>query len=260
MAAGQQVPPQPSAGCPPAQNSSNADPAKTAEQAKTQPVAPQPVPYESLTPRQKLDVFFTHTYSPYTMLSSAFDAGLAQGSGDWYSYGGGMEGYGKRFGASLANNETGAFFGRFLYPTMFHQDPRYQAAGRGGTTHRAAYAASRVLVTKNDARRSEFNISRVLASLTAAGVANAYYPREERGIGDTFVRMGYGLLNEAGMDVLREFWPDIKRKLVKRQPQRIKRLGENPKVQKLAQEMTGNPPGPPPCQIPTPKPQPQPSR
>src|ERR1700740_1387231 len=84
-----------------------------------------PAPYQRLHYNEKFKLFLRYTYSPYTFAGAAFDAGLAQDTGGWYSYGGGMEGYGKRYGAALADTESSAFFGRFLFPVLLHEDPRY---------------------------------------------------------------------------------------------------------------------------------------
>ena len=84
-----------------------------------------------------------YTYSPYTFGEAALNAGIAQATGAWYSYGGGMEGYGKRYGASLADSESGALFGRFLFPVLLHEDPRYLRSTSTNTMPRIGYALSR---------------------------------------------------------------------------------------------------------------------
>lgn len=187
-----------------------------------------------------------HTYSPYTFAGAAFDAGLAQATGAWHSYGGGMEGYGKRFGASLADDESGAFFGRFLFPVLLHEDPRYLRSTSANTMPRIGYALSRVLVTHDDNGNKRANLSLMLSAFAAAGTGNAYYPREERGFGDTAVRGGGDLLSAAGMNVLREFWPDIMHKFRKHEPRRMQKLEESPRVAKI-EEMVMGPTAPPPC-------------
>lgn len=194
-------------------------------------------PHRALNTQEKFNVFLRHTYAPYIFIAAAFDAGIAQASDDWASYGQGAEGYGKRYGASLANNESGAFFGRFLFPTIFHQDPRYLRAGTGGTGHRVGHAISRVLVTRSDSGRSVFNVSQVLAAFASSSLANTYYPREERSAGDTMVRAGSNLLNVAGVNVLREFWPEIKSKFKKHEPERVKRLEEKLPIEKVERVM-----------------------
>lgn len=206
-------------------------------------------PYERLTTGQKFTVFVKQIYSPYTLGTVAFNALQAQASGSWYMYGGGMEGYGKRYGASLANQESGVFFGWFLYPTLFHQDPRYPYRGTGGFFDRAGYAMSRVLITRGDSGRQQFNYSHVSATFTAAGLANTYYPRNLRTFGNTMGNAGMGLVSDAGMNLLREFWPDMRKKFRKHAPERIKRLEENPSVAKIERAIEGVPNSPPekPC-------------
>ncbi|MFI5089691.1 MAG: hypothetical protein ACHP7P_06495 [Terriglobales bacterium] len=203
-------------------------------------------PSQPLSKREKFNVFVQYTYSPYTFAGAAFDAGLAQAAGAWYSYGGGMEGYGKRYGASLADSESGAFFGRFLFPVLLHEDPRYLRSTSLHTKPRIGYALSRVLVTHDDSGNKQANLSLILSVFAAAGMANAYYPREDRGWGDTAVRAGGGFLSAAEMNLLREFWPDIMHKFRKHEPKRIQRLEESPRVAKI-EEMVMGPTAAPPC-------------
>jgi len=233
--------------CPPPQPRAAATPPPAIQPARPEESGPQPPPpYQPLSKREKFNVFVQHTYSPYTFAGAAFDAGLAQATGSWHSYGGGMEGYGKRFGASLADSESGAFFGRFLFPVLLHEDPRYLRSTSRNTMPRIEYALSRVLVTHDDSGNKRPNFSLILSVFAAAGMGNMYYPREERGFGDTAARAGGDLLSAAGMNVLREFWPDIRQKFKKHEPKRIQRLEESPRVSKIEQMMLG-PTVPPPC-------------
>ncbi len=182
-------------------------------------------PYAPLSPHQKFHLFTRQLYSPYTFVSAGIDATYAQMTGDPYEYGGGLEGWGKRLGASLAGTESGRFFSRFLFPAMFHQDPRYfPARPKSGFIRRAWYAASRVAITRNDSGRSQFNYSEMFADLFTVSLANAYYPERERGFGDTLGRFGGTLLSNAGSNVTREFWPDIKRVFRRHEPKKMRDL------------------------------------
>jgi hypothetical protein len=230
----------------PQQEAAATPPAAVQPERQQESGAPPPLPYQPLSKRQKFNVFLHHTYSPYTFAGAAFSAGLAQATGAWYSYGGGMEGYGKRFGASLADSESGALFGRFLFPVLLHEDPRYLRSTSKDTMPRIGYALSRVLVTRDDRGNKRTNLSLILSSFASAGLGNTYYPRDERGLGDTAARAGSGLLNTAGMNVLREFWPDIKRRFKKHEPKRIQKLEESPRVNKIERIVIG-PSVPPPC-------------
>jgi hypothetical protein len=206
----------------------------------------QPSLPHQLSKREKFNVFVQYTYSPYTFGEAALNASLAQATGSWYSYGGGMEGYGKRYGASLADSESGALFGRFLFPVLLHEDPRYLRSTSANTMPRIGYALSRLLVTHDDSGNKRPNFSLILSVFAVSGMANTYYPREDRGWGDTAVRAGGGFLSAAEMNLLREFWPDIMHKFRKREPRRIQRLEESPRVAKI-EEMVMGPTAPPPC-------------
>jgi len=219
-----------------------------------QPVQPQesgapalPVPQnQQLSKREKFKVFVRYTYSPYTFAGAGFNAGLAQATGGWHSYGGGMEGYGKRYGAALADTESGAFFGGFLFPVLLHEDPRYFRSTSQNTKPRIGYALSRVLVTRDVRGNRTPNLSLIMGVFASSGLANAYYPRENRGFGDTAARAGNGLLGTAEMNLLREFWPDISRKFRKHEPKRLQKLEQSPRIEKIEQMMIG-PVAPPQC-------------
>jgi len=185
---------------------------------------PRP-PYIPLSMQQKFVIFLKTTYSPYTFLGAAFDASWAQMFDDWPAYGQGMEGYGKRYGALLADREAASFFGSFLLPSMLHQDPRYFRLGQGNSVwHRVAYAASRVGITRSDEGNNTFNSSLVASTLLVKGLTNAYYPEPDRGFSDTMGRFGSSLLGTAETNILREYWPDIKHLWRKHEPDRIKKI------------------------------------
>ncbi len=197
-------------------------PAAPASQiAAAQPDMPKPswidtsptADYVPLTSRQKFDIFLKRTYSPRTFAGAAFDAGISQASSGHEEYGQGMEGYGKRFGASMADGETGVFFGSFLLPTLFHEDPRYFRRPDLPVARRALYASSRVLLTRTDHGGTSLNVGYLGGSMIGSALANTYYPFHERGLANTLQRFASGMTSDAGLNLLTEFWPDIRRKL-----------------------------------------------
>jgi hypothetical protein len=206
------------------------------------PVVVEPVgppAYTPLTSHQKFHIFVQQTYSVYTVANTAFDAGWAQMTDDWPAYGQGMEGYGKRYGALLANHEAGTFFENFLFPTLLHQDPRYFRKGDGHSLFaRVPYAASRVLITQSDSGHSTFNASLLLGLLFVDGVTNAYYPRPERGLGNTMTRFGGSVLSSAETNLLREFMPDLMRVFRRHEPEKLKKLEQLEKRVPLADKLT----------------------
>ncbi len=76
-----------------------------------------------LTSTQKFKLFVDKTIAPSTWISAGFSAGEKQAFNTYPGYGQGWEGYGKRYGAAIANSASTNFLGTFLFPSLFHQDP-----------------------------------------------------------------------------------------------------------------------------------------
>lgn len=131
--------------------------------------------------KQKFQLSIRSIIDPVSFLTTAGIAGAEQYKNVFPAYGGGIEGYGKRYGAALANHVTGTLLGRAVYPSIFHQDPRYFYKGNGSTRSRALYAISAAVIARSDDGRWKPNYSRVLGNFSAAGISNLYYPAADRG-------------------------------------------------------------------------------
>lgn len=167
-----------------------------------------------LTNREKLNVFFKDSYSPVNVVVAAFNAGIWQASQtSKEGYGQGWNAYGSRFGAAFADSESSDFFGEFLFPSLFHQDPRYFRLRDGPVVRRGVYAVTRILVTHGDNGKHQFNFSEFLGGFASAGVSNLYYPSDQRSASDVVYRAGLGFATDAGWNLLKEFGPDISRAL-----------------------------------------------
>ena len=149
------------------------------------------------------------TVSPAGLLVSGISSGISQARDSWPGYGQGWNGYGKRYGATVAIDASTNLFGTFLLPSMLHQDPRYFVLKRGTFSQRVAHALKRVLITPTDSGGQAVNISGLLGPLGAQGLANTYLPDAERTTGQTFERYGIEMGIIAGGNVLKEFWPVI---------------------------------------------------
>jgi hypothetical protein len=172
---------------------------------------------EPIPSRKKLWIASKDTFDyPIWVLAAGF-AGLYQLENENPSFGQGAKGYFKRYGTSLADQMMGNLLTEGVFPVLLHEDPRYFRRGRGGTWHRAGYAVTRIFVTRTDSGSNRFNFSELIGNSIAVGVSNAYYP-DDRDIGDNLHKLGLQLGTDAFSNVLKEFWPDIRRKFHHRQP------------------------------------------
>ena len=183
-----------------------------------------PSAYTPLSRHCKFELVLRQTYSPYTFVSAAFDSTWGQMWGQWPQYGGGMQGWGKRMGATLADVESRRFIQNFVLASAFHEDPRYFPSGKSGLVSRVWYAATRVLVTRDDYGRNVFNQSEFLGVSLTSSLQNIYYPRPDRTLGGTINRFAGTLSGDATTNILHEFTPDLKRLFHKRCPQGIQRF------------------------------------
>ena len=132
-------------------------------------------------------------------------------------YGQGAEGYGKRYGAGFADGLTDGLFVTGVYPSLLRQDPRYYRLGDGGFSHRAGYAAESHSGDAAGFRATRPSISRKFwAVLLRRQLAVTYYPKSQRDFSDVAERAGIQFAFDAGFNVLKEFYPDIERKLFRR--------------------------------------------
>ncbi len=160
----------------------------------------------------KFKLFVDNSASLSTLVGSALVAGVGQAEDYPEGYGQGSEGYGKRFGATMARNASSNFFGTFLLASMLHQDPRFFPQKDPTFGGSVKYSLTRVVITRNDDGNDAANWSGLLGPLMAEALANAYWPEEDRNVGQTFRRYGVDLATTAGLNMFRNYWPVLFKK------------------------------------------------
>src|ERR1700690_3565373 len=143
-------------------------------------------------------------------------AGISQAQNSEPGYGQGAEGYAKRFGSAAADGIIENFMVQAVLPSLLHQDPRFFQESAGGFWHRTGYAVSRIFVTRSDSGHHEFNFSEVLGSAAAASISTySYHPSADRTLSNTASGGGTQVGYDTITIVVKDFWPDIRRKLSK---------------------------------------------
>lgn len=172
--------------------------------------------WHPLTSRQKFQVFVRHTYAPSTFAGAAFDAGADRIENHNPEYAKGFAGMTQRYGIELATNETGVFFSSFLFPTLLKQDPRYLRNPNLVFAKRVLYAMSRVLITRSDRGGQTFNASYLLGGAASQAINDLYVPGHRQGMQPILDRLTFDLVIDSGFNLVHEFWPDIRRKVLHR--------------------------------------------
>jgi hypothetical protein len=188
---------------------------------------------EPLTAGQKFKAVAKGAFDPVQIPWYAALAGISQAQDSEPGFGQGAAGYFKRFGAYAADGTIENFFVGAILPSMLHQDPRFFQKADGSFSARAGYAVSRIFVTRGDSGHHQFNYSEVFGAGIASAISTysyhphpGYYPQPDVDV--PYVASDRTLRNTAkvwgtqvGYDtitlVVKEFWPDIRRKM-KKQP------------------------------------------
>ncbi|MFZ0417221.1 MAG: hypothetical protein WAM04_03890 [Candidatus Sulfotelmatobacter sp.] len=185
------------------------------------------LPPMSVKDKYKVVALGTFDYVEYpwwavlAALSQAFDGEPAFGQG-WGAYA-------KRYGVTAGDSMVENFMVGAVFPSALHQDPRYYQSGQGGFLRRTEYSVSRIFVTRTDSGHKQFNYSEIFGAATAAAISTYSYhpsstyvstpnnPHEFVGSDKTLSNTIDTWGTQLGLDtitlVVKEFWPDIHRKM-----------------------------------------------
>jgi len=161
---------------------------------------PQP-----LTKKLKLELGWRSVFDPANVMFVGVVAAGQQATGSFPEYRQGMAGYGRRFGAGMADATVGTLLTGSVLPMVFRQDPRYFYKGTGSTVGRTWYALKTTVICRGDNGRWQPAYSNVLGSFGSGAVSGLYYPGGERG-GMLVVENGLSALAFDGFaNVMQEF-------------------------------------------------------
>lgn len=171
---------------------------------------------EKLPPQPVKEKFMDATNDSFDY-SSIFVPGMlaaySLGTNADPEFGHGAVGYGRYFWHAAVDQTSENYMVEFIMPVITREDTRYYTLGRGGFIKRASYAISRVVVTRTDAGNESFNFSEVVGAGASSGISSLYYPSRERSFSNTASEWSIDMGIDGASFMLREFWPDINRKL-----------------------------------------------
>ncbi len=168
----------------------------------------QPIPA-----KEKFKITAEGTFDPYEFFVVGVLAGIRQATYAYPAFGQGAAGYGKLYGTAFADQAIGNIMVGGVVPSLLRTDPRYFQLGSGGFRHRAGYAFTRIFVTRRDRGGNTFNFSEFVGNGVASGISTLYYPAADRGVTTTLSNWGTQMVVDAFGNELKEFWPDIHRKI-----------------------------------------------
>jgi hypothetical protein len=159
-----------------------------------------------LTAKQKYRMAVRAIVDPANFVIAAGFAEIEQTTNEFSGFGPGWEGYGKRYGALLADESIGGMLGGAVLPVLFKQDPRYFYKGTGTKWQRARYAMGTAVIARGDNGKWQPAYAGVLGDFASGAISNLYYPAANRNGAELTITNGFlAIAGNAAGNLLQEF-------------------------------------------------------
>ena len=125
---------------------------------------------------------------------------------------------------TFSRKDSNTVFDKYLYPSSVKRRSPYQLSGSGTLMGRATYAASRIFVTQDETGKGRLNTSYLLRALTSVAAETASRPYWRRSGAQPFSDFGSTVGNDAGMNLLHEFAPNLQEVMKSHAPRFVSNL------------------------------------
>jgi hypothetical protein len=173
--------------------------------------------YVPLTSGEKFKIASQDAFDRGTIALAALFGGESQLTNSNRAFGQGGLGFGRYFGAAYGDFVIGDYMTEAVFPILLHQDPRYFRRGTGSGKSRLGYAMGQIFWTHCDSGKTQFNYSEILGNASAVAISQAYYV-DNRSVGEASGKWGMQIGVDMASNILKEFWPDLERKLSRKHP------------------------------------------
>ena len=159
----------------------------------------------------KTDYFLKSAFSVESLGRVGLMTTIGQIGGVEEEWGSGGPAYGRR----MRNNYTRHLVSssiRYGVGAARGEDPRFYRSGKEGFLPRLGFVLSRSFIVQMDDGSKSVAIGRLSGSFAGNTLAEWMRPGTEDPLRSGLTRTAIGLSSDTGMRMIREFWPDIKRK------------------------------------------------
>lgn len=159
--------------------------------------------------------FATATAGPASTMGGLISSGYGVLTHQPEEYSPNTKGFGKRFGMRLTGVATGNAINASL-GSLWGEDPRYARHGGPGFAPRVKRIIGHTFVTRYSDGESRFAWARLAGNVGNNSLSNLWRVQSEVGAGETTKRISFGFLGQMAGNAFAEFWPDVKKKVVRR--------------------------------------------
>jgi hypothetical protein len=161
-----------------------------------------------LTEKERFQQYLLSIAGPAPLIGEAAGAGIGQWTNSPREWGQGWGALGKRYTSNLAYNGVRQTIS-YGTSVVFREDDRYFASEAKGFWPRTRHALVSTLTARRPDGRQRFSVSGVTSVVGASAIASTWGPESWKGAGHIARNAGISFAGTAGLNVVREFLPDI---------------------------------------------------
>jgi hypothetical protein len=170
-----------------------------------------------ISAKQRAAWVVSNTLGPQAVIGEALSAGYGAWKDKPNEFGSHWDGFGKRAGADLSEAAVSHTMEAGL-GAIWGEDPRYFRDAGAPFKNRLAHVFVMTFVARNRDGNLMPAYARFIAIPSSSALASTWRPESERSVGDVGARIGLGVLGRMGSNAFNEFWPDVRRHILRRKP------------------------------------------
>lgn len=164
---------------------------------------------KAMTPLEKAHLAGRNLVDPFNIITILGEAGISIAANSHSVYGPGFDGWGKYSGVSFTQDMVSEFFGTFLIPSIFRQDPHYHRMPDATIKRRIFHCIDQIAWTQGDNGKGMVNYADLVGFALEDGVDDLYVPGQQTNLRASAARYGTTLGSAPIDNFITEFLPDI---------------------------------------------------
>ena len=172
--------------------------------------------FQPMTQPERNRLYFKTMVNPIGFFKAGFSAGIDQLNDKPEEWGQGASGYGS---ASQTLRVMRSNAPLHSVASALHEDNRYFNSGKHGLWPRSIYALESGVLARHDDGSRHISVSQIGGVAAGAFVSRLWQPPSQSSAGDGAVSFGITMASNAGFGLVKEFLPDLGRKLGNRHKQ-----------------------------------------
>jgi len=172
--------------------------------------------YQPITRDQRIEWFRDSTIGVPSLLGGTISSAISTGLDRPTEYGPTWAGFGKRYGMRLTGVATSNMMEASL-GVLWGEDPRYFRAGAGDPFKKRVWNIVKMtFVAKNSLGENNPAFARYLSIYGSNYLSNTWRPDSSATASQAAARVGLGFVGRMTGNAFQEFWPDVKRRVLRR--------------------------------------------